>query len=317
MAWTYLQGSAELPSPWAHGSDPSLIVKSTDMLKPSYFQECETEFYRRRLFGTTSPPSTPQASPPQSTSFTAGFHVRTSALQDLARAWRESEAAFFSRSKGSYAMHNQLSFSWKTYPQSVLGVAKLWGKHWPSSGLIVAGTLYQLRKWEHRTCESAGFSLLPTPTASEYGTGNNGTRDGKTKYKNPGRPSLGFMAKHSLWPTPRASPNENRQTKPSPSQIAGRRGMNLSTAVQRWPTPTASEGAKGSPRRKYGDGTMSLSAQVHHSVPSGGQLSPTWVEWLMGYPLGWTALGDWATQWYRPKRAKLSKDSAVCAGVGE
>ncbi|MFA5165395.1 MAG: hypothetical protein WC481_07520 [Candidatus Omnitrophota bacterium] len=23
---------------------------------------------------------------------------------------------------------------------------------------------------------------------------------------------------------------------------------------------------------------------------TGGQLNPTWVEWLMGYPLGWTDL---------------------------
>jgi hypothetical protein len=24
----------------------------------------------------------------------------------------------------------------------------------------------------------------------------------------------------------------------------------------------------------------------------GGQLNPTWVEWLMGFPLGWTDLED-------------------------
>lgn len=37
----------------------------------------------------------------------------------------------------------------------------------------------------------------------------------------------------------------------------------------------------------------SLSTRVLRSIyggPStdGGQLSPTWVEWLMGFPLGWT-----------------------------
>ena len=26
-----------------------------------------------------------------------------------------------------------------------------------------------------------------------------------------------------------------------------------------------------------------------------GQLNPTWVEWLMGFPLGWTDLEDSAT----------------------
>ena len=29
---------------------------------------------------------------------------------------------------------------------------------------------------------------------------------------------------------------------------------------------------------------------------SGGSLNPTWVEWLMGFPVGWTDLEDSATQ---------------------
>ena len=40
-----------------------------------------------------------------------------------------------------------------------------------------------------------------------------------------------------LWPTPRASANENRQTKPTPSQAAGQHGMNLATTAALWPTP--------------------------------------------------------------------------------
>jgi len=39
------------------------------------------------------------------------------------------------------------------------------------------------------------------------------------------------------WPTPRASANENRQTKPTPSQLAGKHGMNLATKAAMWPTP--------------------------------------------------------------------------------
>jgi hypothetical protein len=35
-----------------------------------------------------------------------------------------------------------------------------------------------------------------------------------------------------LWPTPRASANENRQTKPTPSQEAGQHGMNLATTAR-------------------------------------------------------------------------------------
>ena len=62
-----------------------------------------------------------------------------------------------------------------------------------------------------------------------------------------------------------------------------------------WPTPTC---------RDYKDGTAETAAKVpensllgravhvrHNPQPvSGGTLNPTWVEWLMGWPLGWTDL---------------------------
>ena len=53
-----------------------------------------------------------------------------------------------------------------------------------------------------------------------------------------------------LWPTPRASANENRQTKPTPSQEAGQHGMNLATTAALWPTPqTDSFRSRGGERR--------------------------------------------------------------------
>lgn len=42
-----------------------------------------------------------------------------------------------------------------------------------------------------------------------------------------------------MWPTPRASANENRQSTPTPSQAAGQHGMNLATSAALWPTPQA------------------------------------------------------------------------------
>jgi hypothetical protein len=53
-----------------------------------------------------------------------------------------------------------------------------------------------------------------------------------------------------LWPTPRASANENRQTKLTPSQAAGQHGMNLATTAAMWPTPqTDSFRSRGGERR--------------------------------------------------------------------
>jgi len=141
----------------------------------------------------------------------------------------------------------------------------------------------------------------------------------------------------ALWPTPRSSPNENRSTQQTPSQIAGTHGKYLATEVL-WPTPQASDGEKGGPNMRHGSGDQplpgqaaalwktptaedcqnrafarnsrgepKLSAQVNPALASSapspaattgempswygtGQLAPTFVEWLMGFPAGWL---DW------------------------
>jgi DNA (cytosine-5)-methyltransferase 1 len=41
----------------------------------------------------------------------------------------------------------------------------------------------------------------------------------------------------------------------------------------------------------------------------GGPLNPTWVEWLMGYPPGWTVLKDWATRSSRKSRKSSGAQS--------
>jgi len=95
-------------------------------------------------------------------------------------------------------------------------------------------------------------------------------------------------------------------------------------ALEDWPTPTASLGTKGgriTPRKGREGGTLieavsarsfatptardwrsGKASEATHDKNSrplseqvGGSLNPTWVEWLMGFPLGWTDLGASAT----------------------
>ncbi len=42
---------------------------------------------------------------------------------------------------------------------------------------------------------------------------------------------------------------------------------------------------------------------------TGGQLSPMWTEWLMGYEIGWTELDASVTQSFLKPRGKRSSDS--------
>lgn len=101
-----------------------------------------------------------------------------------------------------------------------------------------------------------------------------------------------FRKTSKMWPTPRHSPSENRQTGGlSPSQIAGKHGMSLCALVNHikrdmWPTPIAMD---------FKSGSVSLDTLESNSRPLremvGGRLNPDWVELLMGWPLGWTGLG--------------------------
>jgi hypothetical protein len=78
------------------------------------------------------------------------------------------------------------------------------------------------------------------------------------------------------------------------------------------PTPTVQDACGRTHHNQANGGTiLSLLGVVtskdgKHPTP-GGKLNPTWVEWLMGFPLEWTVLEDWATQWFQVKRTRLLK----------
>jgi hypothetical protein len=68
-------------------------------------------------------------------------------------------------------------------------------------------------------------------------------------------------------------------------------------AIQTWSTPTARAWKDANCFSESLRNTPSLGAQV------GGKLNPTWVEWLMGFPLGWTELEGSATPSSRKSRS--------------
>jgi DNA (cytosine-5)-methyltransferase 1 len=113
-------------------------------------------------------------------------------------------------------------------------------------------------------------ALYPTITAHRggYNQGGGNGRTGKI------RPTLDMMAARNLWPTPDSYPRGGPQN--VEKRKAGGHSVSLQDAVHTFPTPTAN-------RR---DGLQS-----HGKNIVSGSLNPTWVEWLMGYPSGWTDLG--------------------------
>jgi hypothetical protein len=87
------------------------------------------------------------------------------------------------------------------------------------------------------------------------------------------------------WPTPRSCSAMAATITPE-SAWNEKREPNLETVVGRrlWPTPTAHNAKEGNYPAERTRKTPTLASLV------GGKLNPTWVEWLMGWPLGWTDL---------------------------
>ena len=154
------------------------------------------------------------------------------------------------------------------------------------------------------------FQLVPsTPNIDEIGSGlwhtpnvpNGGrvnppdmTPTGKLangKKRQVGLENQVRMVERGLWPTPKASPSGPDYARVNRPDSGG---DDLATAVARralWPTPSANEDAAGT---IHGKMQFMLTHAAKLSQPEetaqGGQLNPEWVEWLMGYPIGWTDL---------------------------
>jgi hypothetical protein len=124
---------------------------------------------------------------------------------------------------------------------------------------------------------------IPTPTASDHIERKNTT--GVLNPETNKAVSLDRWVR--FWPTPHANCHTG-------AGEHGEGGPNLQTAVKMWPTPSASDnrdrGNRSTPaiKRRIEKGKqVMLSMSVSDTS---GALNPTWVEWLMGFPLGWTDL---------------------------
>ena len=96
-----------------------------------------------------------------------------------------------------------------------------------------------------------------------------------------------------MWPTPRATDADRGGRG---DLIQGVRG-NPNTHYKLWPTPTTSDASGGGNRNSKNskahagvsltDACLTGDSSTPRSEVT-GQLNPTWVEWLMGFPTGWT-----------------------------
>jgi hypothetical protein len=233
------------------------------------------------------------------TSFLADFHVRTSVKQEQVPASMVNDQASGRNLSGLLARYDPVTCSWKTAQCSLLEDLEQSLETWPRSGSMLNGVCY-LRPMLAPLTYAKEYGSWPTPTCSDVYTGNL-----KSSQQKPGSMHSVTLpqavAKRAMWPTPSASEGLGggsatsgmkslmREKRPS----GNHRTFALRDAVKVWPTPTASA-SKGSSQatltRK--SGRSRVKDRLDHSIMASdnGQLNPTWVEWLMGWPLGWTEL---------------------------
>ena len=163
---------------------------------------------------------------------------------------------------------------------------------WKASGIKPRHLLFQLAPSMPRTDET-GFGLWLTPTASESVTDLEKFKARMKKYNNgTTMPNLATQVSQRLWPTPRscsAMAAENIQNR------VNDKFPNLESVVARtmWPTPTTRDykgGRKPETLEESGRGETNSLNDAVTVRDQHGSLNPAWVEWLMGFPEGWTDL---------------------------
>lgn len=210
-------------------------------------------------------PSTPEAW----TAYMRDSLAKTLALLESRQAYlRELGQVFTAKSCASLAWYDPSNSSWKTYQQSFLTDSEPYSETWPRWGMTVDGSAYAHPMSECRITETDGLHW-PTPTASQ-------ARSEGGILQMRGLVDAGILAEEE-----------------AEAMIAGSlRPKRMSI----WPTPTAHNAKETNAKREMNRNTPTLAAQV------GGKLNPTWVEWLMGFPIGFTVSKDWVTPKSRSKQ---------------
>lgn len=170
-----------------------------------------------------------------------------------------------------YAQLDPLTASLKTFQVCLLpGILNESYATLPKAGIACDGVVYRLLKWE-RPISETDYGLWPTPK----------TRDASGKCRSPkaqGGPSLTEAVRRSaMLPTPRANKiggYSSARFRPTLEQVV----------KMKYPTPRA-----GSDTLVGGTGHWQM-LQGTELEANRGKLNPDWIDWLMGFPIGYTAL---------------------------
>jgi hypothetical protein len=266
MSWLFSQALVEeyLVENFSDG-EQSALLNGNPIQQAYCAPDKMMDFSRLSQFGMTYKPLTENRGEELLTLFRAGFPVKTSQQPEKAQELTESDQECGSTWRGWLAKYDPNTSLWRTAQCSLLEDLNESLAILPRSGMTRNGLLWELPMLEQIT-KGTESGLLPTPTMQGLNGGSNSRKAAITR---------------GTWPTPRSCSAMAATITPE-SAWNQKRNPNLETIVgQRiWPTPRAFMHKDSTTDR----GKFNLGEKV------GGKLNPTWVEWLMGWPLEWTDL---------------------------
>jgi hypothetical protein len=262
-----------------------------------------TGFSRLSRFGMMYKPLTESLGEELLMSYLEDFHAKTSLLQEKEQGLTESDQECGEKWRGSFTKYDPSSCSWKTHQCSLLGDLEEFSETWPQWGLMRNGECWEQRTLE-QTIRGTESGLSPNGVDSFHTPNTTGLDGGSNSRK-------ALKKRKEMWPTPATKGYGHAAegmvgnliekiehgviTKKEAEQMLSLPKLeNHRTWKKKFPTPQLADykdrGNMSNPsiqRRAEMGKQMNLSMVAH---PTSGQLNPMWVEWLMGWPLGWTDL---------------------------
>nr|WP_255533362.1 hypothetical protein [Polynucleobacter sp. AP-RePozz3-80-G7] len=228
-------------------------------------------FFRLSRFGMTFKPLMESHGEELLMSYREVFHAKTSQPQVMEQASQETEVQCGNTWRELLGRYDPNTSLWKTAQCSLLEDLELSLEIWPRWGSMRNGECFRQPMLAQTTLEKeSGF--WPTPMAKE------------------GNGSMQFKLTDAV---------EASMGKAMPAM---QKNPQKWQAFQMWPTPVCQDSRHAiskhlDPENSYwksnlGEVVMSMETE------NTGRLNPMWVEWLMGWPIGWTDLKPLVTDKY-------------------
>ena len=253
---------------------PSALSNGKHTQLPSWCSDKTMANCQLSQSGMTFKPLTEDHGEDVLTSFLEAFPAKTLAAPAKAKASKETDHPCGNTWRESLEKFDLDTHTWKTHqclwdedlqPSSVI---------LPKWGMMLDGVLWE-RTTLPRLTSGTGYGSWPTPKSSEPG----------------------MSAKTSG----RAVEKSTHLT----TQVALAEGMINPKTGNMWPTPRCfmhKDAAYDRGKANLGEVVCGQEGATIEN-PINGQLNPTWVEWLMGWPIGWTSMDtiedldwrDWET----------------------